>query len=150
MTIPLGFNILVVLWKIKKTIYIETSNSFPFFKFRHYDWCRHHEKIDNEGVTYMYYGLTALFVLYLGYEAIVSASILSIFTYSGMLEKIVFFMGMAGFIRMTPQLYINYKLKSVDHLPWRTLIYRFIETIIDDFYVFLVTTPFLHKIMVFR
>jgi len=35
-------------------------------------------------------------------------------------------MGMAGFIRMTPQLYINYKLKSVDHLPWRTLIYRFI------------------------
>jgi hypothetical protein len=59
-------------------------------------------------------------------------------------------MGMAGFIRMTPQLYINYKLKSVDHLPWKTLIYRFIETIIDDFYVFLVTTPLLHKIMVFR
>jgi hypothetical protein len=62
----------------------------------------------------------------------------------------VFFMGMAGFIRMTPQIYINYKLKSVDHLPWRTLVYRFIETVIDDFYVFLVTTPFLHKVMVFR
>lgn len=62
----------------------------------------------------------------------------------------VFFMGMAGFIRMTPQIYINYKLKSVDHLPWRTLVYRFIETVIDDFYVFLVTTPLLHKVMVFR
>lgn len=30
----------------------------------------------------------------------------------------------AGFVLMTPQLYINYKLKSVDHLPWRALIYR--------------------------
>ena len=98
----------------------------------------------------MYYGLGVLFVSYLGYELATAASVMSILSYSGILEKTVFFMGMAGFIRMTPQLYINYKLKSVDHLPWRTLIYRFIETVIDDFYVFLVTTPLLHKVMVFR
>ena len=98
----------------------------------------------------MYYGLGVLFVSYLGYELATAASVMSILSYSGILEKTVFFMGMAGFIRMTPQLYINYKLKSVDHLPWRTLVYRFIETVIDDFYVFLVTTPLLHKVMVFR
>ena len=26
-----------------------------------------------------------------------------------------------GFIMMCPQLYLNYKLKSVAHLPWRSL-----------------------------
>ena len=25
---------------------------------------------------------------------------------------------------MTPQLFINYKLKSVEHLPWRVLMYK--------------------------
>lgn len=29
-----------------------------------------------------------------------------------------------GFILMTPQLFINYRLKSVAHLPWRVLLYR--------------------------
>jgi hypothetical protein len=51
---------------------------------------------------------------------------------------------------MTPQLYINYKLKSVDHLPWRTLIYRFLNTIIDDLFAFLVTMPWLKRLACFR
>lgn len=67
MTVPMAFGILVVLWKIKKTIFIEQLKGFPFVKLRHYDWCKHHEKIDNQGVTYMYYGLGILFVGYLGY-----------------------------------------------------------------------------------
>ena len=29
-----------------------------------------------------------------------------------------------GFIMMTPQLYLNYKYKSVAHLPWRMLTYK--------------------------
>ena len=29
-----------------------------------------------------------------------------------------------GFISMTPQLFINYKLKSVAHLPWRMMTYK--------------------------
>ena len=34
------------------------------------------------------------------------------------------FLLMFGFIMMTPQLFINYKLKSVAHLPWRMLTYK--------------------------
>lgn len=30
------------------------------------------------------------------------------------------------------QLYINYKLKSVSHLPWRTMVYKALNTFIDD------------------
>lgn len=36
-----------------------------------------------------------------------------------------------GFIFMCPQLYINHKLKSVSHLPWQYLIYKFLNTFVD-------------------
>lgn len=35
-----------------------------------------------------------------------------------------------------PQLFINHKLKSVSHLPWKFLIFRFLNTFIDDLFAF--------------
>jgi hypothetical protein len=55
-----------------------------------------------------------------------------------------------GFIMMTPQLFINYKLKSVAHLPWRAMVYKFLNTIIDDLFAFVIKMPTLHKLSVFR
>lgn len=55
-----------------------------------------------------------------------------------------------GFILMTPQLFINYKLKSVAHLPWRSLMYRAVNTFIDDAFSVVITMPFIHKISCFR
>lgn len=40
----------------------------------------------------------------------------------------------SGFALMTPQLWVNYKLKSVAHMPWNVLIYRFSATFIDDLF----------------
>ena len=60
------------------------------------------------------------------------------------------FIALFGFILMTPQLYLNYKLKSVDHMNWRGMIYRFITTIIDDLFAFMVTMPALRRVMYFR
>ena len=51
---------------------------------------------------------------------------------------------------MTPQLYINYKLKSVEHLPWRTMIYKFLNTIVDDLFAFVIAMPTLKRISCFR
>ncbi len=51
---------------------------------------------------------------------------------------------------MTPQLFINYKLKSVAHLPWRFLIYRALNTFIDDLFAFVIRMPTLHRISCFR
>lgn len=39
-----------------------------------------------------------------------------------------------GFVMMCPQLFINYKLKSVAALPWKFLIYKFLNTFIDGIY----------------
>ena len=51
---------------------------------------------------------------------------------------------------MTPQIFINYKLKSVAHLPWRQLTYKFLNTIIDDLFAFIITMPMLHRLACFR
>uniref|UniRef100_A0A161WQE3 Uncharacterized protein n=1 Tax=Daucus carota subsp. sativus TaxID=79200 RepID=A0A161WQE3_DAUCS len=55
-----------------------------------------------------------------------------------------------GFIMMCPQLFINYKLQSVAHLPWRQMTYKFLNTIIDDLFAFVIKMPLLHRLSVFR
>ena len=46
-----------------------------------------------------------------------------------------------GFIAMTPQLFINYKLKSVAHMPWRMMTYKALNTFIDDLFAFIIRMP---------
>lgn len=55
-----------------------------------------------------------------------------------------------GFITMTPQLYINYKLKSVDHLPWRAFTYKALNTFVDDIAAFIIDMPWMHRLACFR
>ena len=55
-----------------------------------------------------------------------------------------------GFITMTPQLFINYKLKSVAHLPWRMLTYKVLNTFIDDMFAFVIKMPTMYRIGCFR
>ena len=51
-----------------------------------------------------------------------------------------------GFIMMTPQLFINYKMKSVAHLPWRMLTYKALNTFIDDLFAFIIKMPTLYRL----
>eukprot|EP00913_Durusdinium_trenchii_P024619 g23111.t1 len=52
-----------------------------------------------------------------------------------------------GFVMMTPQLYINYKLQSVEHMPWRALTYKAMSTFVDDVAAFLIDMPWMHRNM---
>jgi hypothetical protein len=53
-----------------------------------------------------------------------------------------------GFLFMLPQLFINYKLRGVAHLPWRAFMYKAFNTFIDDLFAFTMTTA--HRIACFR
>mmetsp|Transcript_9766 Transcript_9766/g.19825 ORF Transcript_9766/g.19825 Transcript_9766/m.19825 type:complete len:774 (-) Transcript_9766:7-2328(-) len=55
-----------------------------------------------------------------------------------------------GFVMMTPQLFLNWKLKSVAHLPWRVLIYKSLNTFIDDLFSFIIRMPTMARISCFR
>lgn len=55
-----------------------------------------------------------------------------------------------GFLFMMPQLFINYKLKSVAALPWRSFMYKAFNTFIDDIFAFIITMPTAHRLACFR
>lgn len=55
-----------------------------------------------------------------------------------------------GFLFMLPQLFVNYRLKSVAALPWRAFTYRAFTTFIDDIFAFIITMPTAHRLACFR
>ncbi|CAK9008492.1 Cleft lip and palate transmembrane protein 1 homolog [Durusdinium trenchii] len=55
-----------------------------------------------------------------------------------------------GFALMTPQLFINYRMKSVAYLPWKRFVYRAINTFIDDLFSFIIKMPTMHRMSCFR
>ncbi|KAL2256676.1 hypothetical protein VTK26DRAFT_1311 [Humicola hyalothermophila] len=55
-----------------------------------------------------------------------------------------------GFLMMVPSLYINYRLKSVAHMPGKAMMYKFLNTFIDDLFAFTIKMPFLHRLATFR
>ncbi|XP_018417026.1 PREDICTED: cleft lip and palate transmembrane protein 1 [Nanorana parkeri] len=66
--------------------------------------------------------------------------------YSWVLGMLYGFLLTFGFITMTPQLFINYKMKSVAHLPWRMLTYKALNTFIDDLFAFVIKMPMMYRI----
>ncbi|CAA6660183.1 unnamed protein product [Spirodela intermedia] len=96
---------------------------------------------------------------YLSYVLLVLAAGSSVYSlmyeqhkswYSWILGSLTSCVYMFGFIMMCPQLFINYKLKSVAHLPWRQMTYKFLNTIVDDLFAFVIKMPILHRLSVFR
>ena len=51
---------------------------------------------------------------------------------------------------MTPQLWVNYRLKSVAALPAKQFVYKLLNTIIDDLFAFVIKMPAMHRLSVFR
>jgi len=98
-------------------------------------------------MSYLVYALYPLMAIYTIYSAYYNKHT---GWYSFVLNTAVGAIYVYGFILMTPQLYINYKLQSVEHMPQRTLFYRFLNTIIDDLFSFIITMPTMHRISCFR
>jgi len=141
----------VTIWKILKTMKfrVRQDGKFPFIEYMYKD--NKYEdttaQFDQAAGKYMTWALIPLLLGYAIYSLIYEKHK---GWYSFVLETLVGFIYMFGFIQMTPQLYINYKLKSVEHLPWRMMIYKFLNTIIDDLFSFLITMPWLKRLSVFR
>ncbi|MES1909791.1 MAG: hypothetical protein MHM6MM_002493 [Cercozoa sp. M6MM] len=70
--------------------------------------------------------------------------------YMFVLETLVSSVYLFGFLQMAPQVYLNYRLRSVAHMPGKQLMYKFLNTIVDDLFAFAVKMPTLHRLSVFR
>ncbi|EOD13312.1 hypothetical protein EMIHUDRAFT_316803 [Emiliania huxleyi CCMP1516] len=70
--------------------------------------------------------------------------------YSWLLRAVVGCVYSFGFIKMTPQLFINYRLKSTAHMPWKTFMYKALNTFVDDLFAFVITMPTMHRLSCLR
>ncbi|XVE83478.1 hypothetical protein DITRI_Ditri16bG0091300 [Diplodiscus trichospermus] len=146
-----GIGCCIEFWKIGKAMHIEIDRSgrIPILRFRDRDSyasnkTKEYDDIAMKYLSYVLFFLVACFSIYsLMYERHKS-------WYSWILSSLTSCVYMFGFIMMCPQLFINYKLKSVAHLPWRQMTYKFLNTIIDDLFAFVIKMPTLHRLSVFR
>jgi hypothetical protein len=51
---------------------------------------------------------------------------------------------------MTPQLFINYRLKSVEAMPISAFLFRAVNTFVDDLFAFVITMPTMTRLGAFR
>ncbi|BGO91648.1 hypothetical protein NBRC10512_008095 [Rhodotorula toruloides] len=70
--------------------------------------------------------------------------------YSFTVQTMYSFVGAFGFVQLVPQLIINYKLRSVAHIPMKAMGYKVLSTVIDDFFAFIIRMPWLHRLACFR
>ncbi|XP_057970106.1 uncharacterized protein LOC131159322 isoform X2 [Malania oleifera] len=146
-----GIGCCIEFWKIGKAMHIEIDRSgkIPLLRFRDRESyagnkTKEYDDLAMKYLSYVLFFLVACSSIYsLTYERHKS-------WYSWILSSLTSCVYMFGFIMMCPQLFINYKLKSVAHLPWRQMTYKFLNTIIDDLFAFVIKMPTLHRLSVFR
>lgn len=102
---------------------------------------------DETAMRYLTYLLIPLVLVYAGYSVMYLEHR---GWYSFLVTTLVGAVYAFGFLAMLPQLFINYKLKSVAHMPWRQMTYKALNTVIDDLFAFVIKMPTLHRVAVFR
>ncbi|KAJ3217095.1 hypothetical protein HK099_005600 [Clydaea vesicula] len=148
-----GISLLIECWKIQRTVFvsIDLSKGFPFVNFK--------DKVKTStkaSITKKYDAIAFRYLSYALFPLLVGYSIYSVMYqehkswYSYIVGTLVGFVYAFGFITMCPQLYINYKLKSVAHMPWKTFIYKALNTFVDDLFAFVIKMPMLHRIACLR
>jgi len=143
-----GIGLLIEIWKVKKAMDVVVTDKFPFIQLNYKDTYKSATlKYDQLAMKYLSY---VLYPLSLGFSVFSLLYSQHKSWYSWLLGSAVGCVYTFGFIMMTPQLFINYKLKSVAHLPWRAMVYKFLNTIIDDLFAFVIKMPTLHRLSVFR
>tara|TARA_B100001094_G_scaffold321809_1_gene370133 strand:- start:442 stop:1275 length:834 start_codon:yes stop_codon:yes gene_type:complete len=150
-----GLGLAVEYWKLTRAMKFEFiwERSFGVLPFKILMSDRDTYKMtdtkryDAEAMRYLSYALYPLVACYAVYSLMYKSHSS---WYSWLLSSLVGAVYTFGFILMCPQLYINYKMQSVAHLPWRQMTYKFLNTIIDDLFAFVIKMPTLHRLSVFR
>jgi hypothetical protein len=148
--IELFISFAIEFWKLRKIFFININKVFPYVHFSYKINFNIQEAKDyeSEAVSLMVKCLLIpVGIIYLFYR-IYYYKVGNIIIF--LIEYLFFLQSVFGFILMTPQIYINYKLKSVEHLPKKAMTYKFLNTIIDDLYAFAVKTPTMYRIFCFK
>jgi len=105
------------------------------------------KEYDEIAFKYMYIAGVPLLIAYAIYSLIYDSHKS---WYSYIITTLVGSVYAYGFLLMVPSLYINYRLKSVAHMPAKAMMYKFLNTFIDDLFAFTIKMPLLHRLATFR
>ncbi|XP_069113149.1 lipid scramblase CLPTM1L-like [Argopecten irradians] len=148
--VPAGIGAVIEVWKVKKALKLTISWSGfkPKFEIgKTSDQEKETAAFDSEAMKYLSYLLLPLCL---------GGAVYSLFYtphkswYSWCIQSLVNGVYAFGFLFMLPQLFVNYKMKSVAHLPWRAFTYKAFNTFIDDVFAFIITMPTAHRLACFR
>lgn len=148
--IPAGIGSIIEVWKVKKALKIQVfwKGGKPSFMFGKMD--------ESERRTEHYDTLAMKYLSYLLYPLCIGGAVYALVFqrykswYSWLINSLVNGVYAFGFLFMLPQLFVNYKLKSVAHLPWKAFMYKAFNTFIDDVFAFIITMPTSHRLACFR
>lgn len=145
----------IEIWKIQKVVNVTVNRENKIFGIFPRIWFADKGSYVQSS-TRQYDNLAFKYLGWLCFPLLVGFCIYSLLYqehrgwYSFTLNMLYGFLLTFGFIMMTPQLFINYKLQSVAHLPWRMMTYKFLNTFIDDIFAFVIKMPTMYRLGVFR
>ncbi|PHH61723.1 hypothetical protein CDD81_8015 [Ophiocordyceps australis] len=149
--------IAIELWKITTVVDVRLRPSAPgswlpysvVFEDKHKltETEEKTKEYDEIAFRYMYMLAVPLLVAY-GIYSVVYETHKS--WYSFVITTLVGSVYTYGFLMMVPSLYINYRLKSVAHMPAKAMMYKFLNTFIDDLFAFTIKMPILHRLATLR
>lgn len=152
-----GMGMLIEAWKVTKAVDIKfipapAGSTLPY-RLQIKD---KHVLSEDEKKTQEYDKLAFRYVSYVAIPCLMGYTVYSLLYethrgwYSFIITTLTSFVYMFGFVQLVPQLIINYKLKSVAHMPMKAMVYKTLSTVVDDFFAFCIKMPFLHRLACFR
>lgn len=152
-----GMGVVIEAWKITKAVDISiiaapSGSRLPYML----SIKDKHVLSDDEKKTQEYDKLAFRIVSYFTIPLLAAYTIYSLIYethkgwYSFVISTLTSFVYMFGFAQLIPQLIINYKLKSVAHMPMKAMIYKTLSTVVDDLFAFCIKMPMLHRLACFR
>ncbi|KAK9419777.1 putative Cleft lip and palate transmembrane 1 [Seiridium unicorne] len=152
-----GVGILIELWKVTTVVDVRLRPASPgslipysvVFEDKHKlsETEEKTKEYDEIAFKYMYWAGVPLLIAYAIYSLIYDSH-KSWYSYT--ITTLVGSVYAYGFLMMVPSLYINYRLKSIAHMPGKAMMYKFLNTFIDDLFAFTIKMPFLHRLATFR
>jgi hypothetical protein len=133
-----GIGLLIEAWKITKVtnVRIRPAQNIIGYRVAFED---KHELSEDEKKTQEYDALAFRIVSYFAAPVLLAYSGYSLVYsthrswYSFIISTLAQAIYMFGFVQLVPQLIINYKLKSVAHIPMKAMVYKTLSTVVDDF-----------------
>ncbi|KAI9001375.1 cleft lip and palate transmembrane 1 [Trametes punicea] len=152
-----GIGVVIEAWKITKAVDISVIRAPPgsWFPYK-IEIKDKHVLSEDEKKTQEYDKLAFRIVAWFTIPCLAAYTVYSLLYethrgwYSFVISTLTSFVYMFGFAQLIPQLIINYKLKSVAHMPMKAMVYKTLSTVVDDLFAFCIKMPFLHRLACFR